>query len=254
MVTHLKDDGTVMTAAWDDRELFRYTYRPNDPGLESPRPFFHPVRTLKGDLVTLYRPHDHVWHKGIAWSLPNVGPENFWGGPTYRRGEGYVQLPNNGTMRHDSFSENGKDRLREHLTWVTESGHAPIAEHRRIAVTVWPDDSAWRLAFRTTMRNLTDQTIALGSPTTEGAASVPVVRPQHPYACVSPAPFFGTEYPLPAETSLTLRYDIVIADGARDAKSMCRAGRPRPSPRLGATAGAPAPWPPPNKPAPTWTA
>ncbi len=63
----------------------------------------YPVRTLGGELVTGDRPEDHPWHKGISWSLPNVGTEDFWGGPTYRRGDGYVQLDNNGTMRHDGF-------------------------------------------------------------------------------------------------------------------------------------------------------
>jgi len=35
-------------------------------------------------------------------SLPNVGPENFWGRPTFRRG-GYVQVNNDGAMRHEGF-------------------------------------------------------------------------------------------------------------------------------------------------------
>ena len=47
-----------------------------------------------------FRPHDHVWHKGIAWSLPHVGEHNFWGGPTYVHGQGYVQLENNGSAVH----------------------------------------------------------------------------------------------------------------------------------------------------------
>jgi Family of unknown function (DUF6807) len=163
---------TAVTARWDDAELFRYTYLPSDAQPESPRPYFHPVRTLAGDLVSLYRPHDHVWHKGIALSLPNVGPENFWGGPTYRRGDGYVQLPNDGAMRHESFGptvvKDDVARLEERLRWVTESGPALIAERRRIAVTAWPAEAAWVLAFETTMRNVSDQLICIGSPTTEG--------------------------------------------------------------------------------------
>ena len=63
-----------------DGELFTYVYAATDPQLESPRPYIHPLRTLDGDLVSIYRPHDHVWHKGITWSLPHFGHENFWGG------------------------------------------------------------------------------------------------------------------------------------------------------------------------------
>jgi Methane oxygenase PmoA len=171
MVMSLRCADTAVDAQWDGNELFRYVYRPSDPQLESPRPFLHPVRTLAGDRVTLYRPHDHVWHKGIALSLPNVGPENFWGGPTFRQG-GYVQLPNDGTMRHedlDLVTERGDViRLDERLSWVTESGQTPVSERRRIAASAWPDAGAWVLAFETALTNVSGAEIAIGSPTTEG--------------------------------------------------------------------------------------
>ena len=52
MVMSLGHGDTEVTARWADRDLFRYVYLPGDPQLESPRPYFHPVRTLRGDLVT----------------------------------------------------------------------------------------------------------------------------------------------------------------------------------------------------------
>jgi hypothetical protein len=171
----LQRDQTALTAAWNGTELFRYVYRPADPSLESPRPYFHPVRTLAGDVVTLYRPHDHVWHKGIALSLPNVGPDNFWGGPTFLRGR-YVQLPNGGTMRHDGFDRaEVRDAATAHvmscderLTWITEAGEVKIAERRRFAVTAWPAEGAWGLGFETTLGNISGAEIVFASPTTEG--------------------------------------------------------------------------------------
>lgn len=171
MVISLRHDETEVTALAGDLELFRYVYRPSDAQLESPRPFFHPVRTLRGDLVSLYRPHDHVWHKGIALSLPHMGTENFWGGPTFRNGQ-YVQERNDGAMRHDGFDEAvAKDdvlRLDERLTWVTEAGQTTVTERRRIAATLWPDETAWLLAFETTMTNVSGAEIVIGSPTTAG--------------------------------------------------------------------------------------
>jgi hypothetical protein len=277
----LRHGEKALAASWDDAELFRYVYEPDDPQLESPRPYFHPVRTLRGDVVSLYRPHDHVWHKGIALSLPNVGQENFWGGPTFRAGE-YIQVHNDGSMRHESFDVGiGKDdtvRLDERLTWVTEAGETPITEHRRIGAAAWPAESAWWLAFETTLTNVSGADIMIGSPTTEGRPDAGygglfwrgprsftgglVVTPsgtggdevmgasgrwlgftgQHdghgrwstlvfrdagasfnhpgqwfvrttPYACVCPAPFYETEYVFGAGSSLTLRYDVAIADG-----------------------------------------
>jgi hypothetical protein len=237
------------------------------------------VRTLTGIQVTDCRPDDHPWHKGIAWSLPNVGTENFWGGPTYRRGDGYVQLDNNGVMRHEGFDLEAVDddvaRLGERLTWATAAGRALFTERRRIAVTAWPDAPAWTCAFQTTMRNVSDGPVRIGSPTTEGrdnagygglfwrgpesytggtvltldgaggdgfmgwrgpwlafaGRSATVIfrdSPANPgfpcqwfarstpFACVCPAPFFAVARGVPAGASLTLRYDVIVADGELD--------------------------------------
>lgn len=180
MTLALRHGETVLSVTFGGTELFRYVYRPDDAQLESPRPYFHPVRTLRGDVVSLYRPHDHVWHKGIALSLPNVGAENFWGGVTFRAGR-YIQVPNNGAMRHESFDTATATattadatagdvlRIAERLTWVPEGAAAGIiAERRRIAATAWPDAAAWCLAFETTLTNVSGTDIVIGSPTTEG--------------------------------------------------------------------------------------
>jgi hypothetical protein len=160
-----------------DAELTRYVYRPPEPQVESPRPYFYPVRTLGGDLVSLYRPHDHVWHKGIAWSLPNVERlgdppehENFWGGVTYLRGAGYQQIANNGAMRHREFRrlDSSADLVEvgHELDWLTQRGDHWGEEYRWFAVTV--DDGAWVLSFSTRLTNTSGATLRFGSPTTQG--------------------------------------------------------------------------------------
>jgi hypothetical protein len=161
----LSDDGVVVTAVHGGVELCRYVYRPPEPAIESPRPYFHPVRTLTGDEVSIYRPHDHVWHKGIAWSLPNVGPQNFWGGPTYVRDKGYVQLDNNGTVAHRSLSLVG-DEVAESLEWVTSEGALWFTEDRTVRMSLV--DGGWSLVLTTAMKNVSPDTIPIGSPTTEG--------------------------------------------------------------------------------------
>jgi hypothetical protein len=172
VVMSVRQDDTSVHALRDGAELFRYVYRPADPPLESPRPYLHPVRTLAGDIVTECRPGDHPWHKGISWSLPNVGADNFWGGPTYRRGDGYIQLDNNGTMRHEDFgqvqADAGQVRLAERLTWILAAGGPLFTEQRLIAATALPDGSGWACEFGTTMRNVSGRPVAIGSPTTEG--------------------------------------------------------------------------------------
>jgi hypothetical protein len=167
-------DGTLVVSL-DGAELLRYVYRSPVAPLESPRPFLHPLRTLGGTVVTRSRPDDHVWHQGLSWALPNVevdgaGSHNFWGGPTYVRDEGYMQLPNNGSVEHRGFTalEATDDRVEveQMLQWRGADGSMVFTEKRRLTVTASAD--AWGLVFETVMRNATGRDIRLGSPGTEG--------------------------------------------------------------------------------------
>ena len=285
MISYSRRLDDAIGCHWHGTELFRYVYRPSEPELESPHPYLHPVRTLGGELVSLYRPHDHMWHKGISWALCEVGGMNFWGGPSFRRGRGYVQLDNNGQMRHDRFTDiSVRDDvlvIDERLTWITQHDEAWITETRQITAAVMADESAWQLGFATTMRNVSGRVIPLGSATTEGrenagysglfwrgprsfSAGTAITEKglggdelmgirapwlaytgrhdgsgRHStllfadsprnfcyptewfvrtsvYACVCPAPFFSTEYPLQPTEELTLGYDVIVADGALD--------------------------------------
>lgn len=281
-----RDDDRLQVRA-GEVVLAEYVHRPAHPTFESPRPYVSPIRTLGGETVSLYRPHDHVWHKGIAWSLPVVGDENFWGGPTFVRGEGYVQLPNNGEQRHVGFEAadaaapaSSTTRIDERLEWVTQAGETIFDEQRTLAASVLADD-AWLLGFATRMRNVAGRPIPIGSPTTRGrenagygglfwrgprsftggsvlapgvaggdelrgirspwmgftgrhdetdAASTVVMvddpaNLQHPpqwfarsqeFACLCPAPFFSEEHVVAPDETMSLRYGVVIADGAAD--------------------------------------
>ena len=122
------------------------------PQSESPKPFFHPIRTLAGDLITNYRPHDHVWHKGIQMTIAHLDDQNFWGGASYRRGQGYVDLPNNGSQRHDGWEsievEDNRFAATEKLSWITQAGEHWIDETRRIAVDALDADAGyWALGL-----------------------------------------------------------------------------------------------------------
>jgi hypothetical protein len=121
-------------------ELFRYVYRPDMPPSEGPKPYLHPVRTLAGDVVTGYRPHDHRWHQGIQLIASHVSGQNFWGGATYVRDQGYVDLPNVGVMRHGAgervLPPGESLRLRYRIviangTWDRERLESYAKEHPR---------------------------------------------------------------------------------------------------------------------------
>lgn len=164
----LDDTGTQLVARARDVEIFRYVYRPEMPAFEAPKPYLHPIRTLAGDVVTGYRPHDHRWHKGLQMTVSHLSGQNFWGGGSYvREVRGYLDLPNVGSIRHREFAAVGPDGVTEHLTWVTQAGEHWVDEVRTLAVRDVTGDS-WALEFGTTLTNISDASLLVGSPTTNG--------------------------------------------------------------------------------------
>jgi len=165
------DHGVSITVRDGGTELLRYVYRPDTVQLESPKPYVHPLRTRAGRVVSLFRPHDHVWHKGIAWSLPHVGAENFWGGPTYVHGRSYVQLDNNGTQAHRGVvaldGSDGTAAFAHDLDWITQAGALYFTERRTLRARLL-SPHAWVLTFETRMTNVSGADVAIGSPTTKG--------------------------------------------------------------------------------------
>jgi hypothetical protein len=170
-LTHVFHD--YVEVEYDGRHLFRYVYEPQMPAEESPKPYFHPLRTLGGNLLTNFRPHDHLWHKGMAMTMAHLSGQNFWGGKSYVHGQGYVQLPNNGRMEHQAWEELRCDAtevtLQERLTWLSYEGEPWLDEQRRMVVgAIDIVESSWSLDFSTSLRNVRREPLVFGSPTTHG--------------------------------------------------------------------------------------
>jgi hypothetical protein len=155
-----------------DRLLFRYDYAPDIPAVEAPKPGFHPLGTLAGETVTLFRPHDHRWHQGLTMTSANLSGENFWGGPTFVDG-GYAQLDNVGRIEHEGWeaidSTGALPRLTERLAWITRAGERWLDERRTIdVVEVSREAGRWTLGLGFDLRNVSGRVLQLGSPTTAG--------------------------------------------------------------------------------------
>lgn len=163
-------DDKCVIANLNGVELFRYVCGLETETRESPRPYFHPLRTLHGAPVSDFRPPDHLWHHGLSLTCAELSGENFWGGPTYTRKNGYQQLENNGTQRHIGWNERSAAQNRaafEHnLNWITQSGARWIEEIRRIEIEASAD--CWILRWSSLLKNVSDRELEWGSPTTAG--------------------------------------------------------------------------------------
>jgi hypothetical protein len=166
----------AIAVRYGDQSLCTYVYESKNPALESPKPYFHPLKTLAGNEVSLFRPYDHLWHIGLSMSIANLSGENFWGGPTYvRERGGYAQLHNNGRIQHHSWQEiSSNDQIHcvEQLKWITLAGEIWIDEERSITISeINAEAGYWSLDLGFRLVNVSSQTLDFGSPTTEGRPS-----------------------------------------------------------------------------------
>ncbi|MFE4308247.1 PmoA family protein [Streptomyces sp. NPDC056891] len=155
---------TVLRCA--GRAVARYTTRPELAPDHSPRPYFHPVTTLGGRPVTETVPEDHPHHLGVGVAVPDAAGHNFWGGRTFVRDRGSVELDNHGVQRHDGFKLCDPDGFVEELTW-TAGGERLLREHRTVAATALAE-TAWALDLTFSLTNVSGRDLSIGSPATNG--------------------------------------------------------------------------------------
>lgn len=173
------EEASELTVTAAGRELLRYHYRPRLDPFECPSPYFHPLRTLSGGVVTDNRPNDHRWHKGLAMTASHLSGQNFWGGGTYVSGPaggGYQDLPNVGRLDHTGFetlvrgdADGARPHVAETLDWINADGELWIREQRTIGVRdVDVEAGCWTLEFGTELLNVRGQSLDFGSPTVFG--------------------------------------------------------------------------------------
>lgn len=170
-LTHSLHDN--MELFYGETRLFRYVYMPKTDQYESPKPYFHPLYTLAGNKVSIFRPYDHIWHKGIAMTASHLSGENFWGGGSYVHGQGYVDLDNNGRIQHRTWEniecDGNRINFNEQLQWITYAGETWIDEERNISVNeIDPEKGYWSLDFGFRLKNVRGETLTFASPTTKG--------------------------------------------------------------------------------------
>lgn len=151
-------DKTVDVRVADGALLFRYTYNPDTPVDESPRPYLHPLCTCRGALLTNFRPNDHRWHHGLSFTLTAVEKDNFWGGPSYRPEDGYQWRADHGRQIHREWSSLEPDLLEHRIDWHGVDGAKRLEEQRILEVTV-EGENAWSLRWKAELKNVSGRAL-----------------------------------------------------------------------------------------------
>jgi hypothetical protein len=149
--------------------LLEYVYRPEVPAKESPKPYFHPIRTLAGTVVTAFRPEDHLHHHGLCMTLSQVDQHNFWGGRTYQKESGeYLDLNNNGRQEHAGWdvleASNERAVMKETVRWLTIAGEHLLTDTRQFTVSqVNRQEGSYVLDAEFRITNVSGRSLTLGN-------------------------------------------------------------------------------------------
>ncbi|HEX8237534.1 MAG TPA: PmoA family protein [Abditibacteriaceae bacterium] len=130
--------------------LWRYVYS------GKPKPFFHPLHTPAGFCLSLFEPHDHIWHRGLWFTIKYINGENFWE-ENDDFGTQKTLLPP--TVTHGA---NGSITLSHEQRWERANDTGSVfAETRRITYVPLDDESYaldWDIALVAQADLLLDRT------------------------------------------------------------------------------------------------
>jgi hypothetical protein len=90
----------------------------------APKPYMHPLLGPAGVPLTIYEPHDHVWHRGLWFTIKFVNGENFW--------EEQAPFGTQETEPHPAIEAgpNGLVIVRSALIWRRPGGETALCEQR----------------------------------------------------------------------------------------------------------------------------
>ncbi len=151
-----------------------------DPGMElplwryvyggKPKPFIHPLCTPAGHCLTLFEPHDHVWHRGLWFTFKFIDGDNFW---EERAPFGIQRTAVPPSIDHTA---DGQIVLRSELDWIRPDGQASVFHEQRLLRYTTLDDQAYALDFETTLTAWSDLLIERTPFTTWGGYGGLILR------------------------------------------------------------------------------
>ncbi len=149
-LTHVIGQSITLAGPTADRVLWTYVYA------GKPKPFFHPVCTPAGHCLSLFEPHDHVWHRGLWFTIKFINGDNFWEEVEHFGVQRTVQPP---SITHGS---QGRIDLHTELDWIRQpvdtEPSSVFREERHIAFEPRESD-AYTLDFDTTLTAQADLTL-----------------------------------------------------------------------------------------------
>jgi hypothetical protein len=122
-----------------DVTLWKYVYG------GKPKPYFHPICTPSGHVLTLFEPHDHVWHRGLWFTIKFVNGENFWEEHEPYGTQQTSELP------HVEIMDDGSIGVSTMLEWIRPNSSEAVLLEDRAFSWIPVSEDAYALEFDTVL-------------------------------------------------------------------------------------------------------
>jgi hypothetical protein len=138
---------------------------------KEPKVYFHPLATVDGEVLTVFEPADHPWHRGLWWSWKFINGLNYWEEDrATRKSEGVTELSAATFKPGDDFSA----RAELSFSYHPPGQAAVMTEQRKIAITKPDADGRYRIDW-------TSEFTAGNAPVTLGRTPLPHEEDGKPY-------------------------------------------------------------------------
>jgi len=118
------------------------------------KPYFHPLSTIDGTVLTGLRPDDHPWHRAVWFSWKFINGLNYWEEDgTSGKSEGITELK---SVRYNLTKQFGAEFNLE-LTYHPQKGQDLLKEERSVRLSAPAEDGSYFMDWESTFTALTDE-------------------------------------------------------------------------------------------------
>jgi hypothetical protein len=127
-----------------EQPLWRYVYG------GKPKPYFHPICTPAGHVLTIFEPHDHFWHRGLWFTIKFINGDNYW-----------EEQPPFGTQRTNmpptiAHEHEGRISIFSGLDWTAPDEQTVVIREQRLFTYRPIDPSSYALDFTFILKPMMD--------------------------------------------------------------------------------------------------
>ncbi|HAQ21289.1 MAG TPA: hypothetical protein DCR40_18970 [Prolixibacteraceae bacterium] len=120
------------------------------------KPYFHPLSTIVGSVLTGLRPEDHPWHRAVWFSWKYINGLNYWEeDPKTGKSEGITELK---SVKYELEKDFGAE-FKMQLSYHPPTGDELLHELRSVKLSAPATDGSYFMDWESTFTALADEVV-----------------------------------------------------------------------------------------------